>query len=47
MDWELRISFYWPHHRMLLGWDMLYVDEAYDYNTIKLHLLIVTFELDF
>lgn len=46
MNWELTINFYWPHHRFMMGWEFLYSDEKYPYDTIKLHLLFLSLTLD-
>ncbi len=47
MDWQLEIAFHWPHNRLALGWEFIDEDETYDYRTLKVYLLIVTFTLDF
>lgn len=46
-DWTLEIAFHWPHNRLALGWETIMPDEEYNYSTIKVYLLFVTFTLDF
>jgi len=46
MDWELTFALYWPHDRFAVGWDVLYADEVYNYNTYILYLGILTITLD-
>lgn len=46
MDWELTFALYWPHDRFAIGWDILYADEVYNYNTYILYLGILTITLD-
>ena len=47
MDWELEIAFHLPHNQFLLGWKYLMPNEEFNYNTIELHLLFLSFTLDF
>jgi hypothetical protein len=47
MDWELEIAFYLPHKQLLLGWKYLIPTAEHNYNTIELHLLFISFTLDF
>jgi hypothetical protein len=47
MDWELTIKLYWPHNRFMLGWEYVGSDDVYHYTTIKLHLFILSIEIDF
>jgi hypothetical protein len=46
MDWELEISFHWPHDRMALGWEIIRPDEIYEYTTVTLYLVFLTIKLD-
>jgi hypothetical protein len=47
MDWELEIALHYPHHKFMLGWEVLQPTGEFNYTTIKISLLIVTFTLDF
>ena len=47
MGWELEIALHYPHNKFMLGWEVLQPDMEFNYTTIKLSLLIVTFTLDF
>jgi len=47
MDWELEIALHYPHHKFMLGWEVLNPTEEFNYTTIRLSLFIVTFTLDF
>ena len=42
MDWEIELAFHWPHNRLAIGWDILYADNAYNYNSYILYLGIST-----
>lgn len=46
IDWELEISFHWPHDRMALGWEIIHPDETYEYTTVTLYLVFLTIKLD-
>ena len=46
MNWELTLSLHWPHDRFVIGWDIMYADEKYNYNTYRLYLGIITITLD-
>jgi hypothetical protein len=46
MNWELEIAFHWPHDRLALGWEIMRPDAEYNYYTIKIFLVIVTFTLN-
>lgn len=46
MDWSLELQFHYPHDRFMLGWEIMYPDEMYNFWTIKLSLLVITFKLD-
>lgn len=46
IDWELEISFHWPHDRMALGWEIIRPDEIYEYTTVTLYLVFLTIKLD-
>ena len=47
MNWNLQIAFHYPHQRFSLGWDFIDKDEEYNYKTLNVYLLLVTFTLDF
>ena len=47
MDWELEIALHYPHHKFMLGWEVLQPDMEFNYTTLKISLFIVTFTLDF
>lgn len=47
MDWELEIALHYPHNKFMLGWEVLQPDIEFNYTTLKISLLIVTFTLDF
>jgi len=47
MDWELEIALHYPHDKFMLGWEVLQPNEEFNYTTLKISLLIVTFTLDF
>ncbi len=46
-DWQLEIALHWPHQRLALGWEIINPDEQFDYQTIRIYLLILTVTLDF
>lgn len=46
-DWELEIAFHWPHDRFALGWEYIKPDSEFNYITVKVYLLFITFKLDF
>ena len=45
-EWNLTLVLHWPHDRCLVGWEYIGPDEEFDYTTIKLFLLVTTFELN-
>ncbi len=45
-EWNLTLVLHWPHDRCLVGWEYISPDEEFDYTTIKLFLLVTTFELN-
>ena len=38
----IEIAIHWPHDRFALGWDILPVDEKYDYATCNIYLGFIT-----
>jgi hypothetical protein len=47
MDWELEIALHLPHNQLLLGWKYLMPTEEFNYSTLELHLLFISFKIDF
>jgi len=47
INWNLQITFHYPHNRFVVGWDFISEDEEYNYRTINVYLFIATFTLDF
>ena len=47
MDFTLEIGFHFPHDKLMLGWEYIGPSEDYNYSTLRISLLIVTFTLDF
>ena len=45
-DWQLEISFHWPHDRLAIGWEVLHHDEKFDYTSYVLFLGFITITLD-
>jgi len=46
MDWQLEISFHWPHDRLAIGLEVLHPDEKFDYTSYVLFLGFITITLD-
>jgi hypothetical protein len=46
MEWQLEIAFHWPHDRLALGWEVMYADEQYNFDTYVLFVGIMTITLD-
>lgn len=44
---ELEISFYYPHNQLLLGWTYMKPTMEFNYNTLEIHLVFVSFKIDF
>lgn len=42
MNWQLLISFHWPHDRFALGWEILNPVEEAPYTTVQVFLGIFT-----
>jgi|13_taG_2_1085334.scaffolds.fasta_scaffold00640_13 hypothetical protein len=45
-EWNLTLVLHWPHDRCLVGWEYIGPEEDFNYTTIKLFLLVTTFELN-
>ena len=47
IDWDLTIETHWPHDRCAIGWEYIAPDKTFQYTTIKLYLIFITFTLDY
>ena len=46
MNWELKISFHWPHDRFCIGWQVIKPSNEDNYWTFTIYLVIATLDLD-
>lgn len=46
MNWQLSISFHWPHDRFCIGWQVIKPSDEDNYWTFTLYLAIATLDLD-
>lgn len=43
----IKIMFHWPHHRFAFGWEQIFADEEFDYNTFTLYFFVLTITIDY
>jgi len=46
MNWEITLSFHWPHDRFAIGWEYIGPSEDQNIDTITLFLLISTISIN-
>lgn len=46
MNWQLSLTFHWPHDRLAIGWQSVKPEKDANYWTFTIFLLILTINLD-
>jgi hypothetical protein len=46
MNWEITLSFHWPHDRFAIGWEYIGPSKDQNIDTITLFLLISTISIN-
>ena len=47
MNYEILLSFHYPHDRFALGWEYIAPDKECKYHTITLYLFILTINFNY
>lgn len=43
----LSLTFRWPHEAVILGFELIPPGEDENYNTVRIHLMLMTINYDF
>ncbi len=47
-NWYLfSFTFRWPHEGVLVGYELLTPSEEANYNTVRIHIFLISFNYDF